>query len=255
MASRNVLKDRYRQVMDRVAEAAEKHNRRPADIVTVAVTKYAAPDQMRQLIELGHQDLGESRVQQLQQRVAMCREFLARHRMMESSRHVEMPDQIRWHMIGHLQRNKVKPILPMVKLIHSVDSLRLAEELQTQAARADLDIEILLQINPMNEPSKYGLAPPAVSHLADQIQTMLHLRLRGLMAMAPLSENPDDARPAFERTAELFADMLNSGDYGDHFNILSMGMTDDFEIAIACGANLLRLGRAFFGEPVPSASQ
>jgi pyridoxal phosphate enzyme (YggS family) len=249
MVTRNELKDRYQRLMDEVAEAAERSGRRASDVLVVAVTKYASPDQVRHLLELGHMDLGESRVQQLQQRAAMIDEFLARHRIMSSGRRTDLPEKVRWHMIGHLQRNKVKPVLPLVKLIHSVDSLRLAEEIQAQAARGDHEVDVLLQVNSSGEESKHGLSPPAVPHLADQIGTMVHLRLRGIMTMAPYSENPELARGTFERTAELFREMQATGDYGRSFNILSMGMSGDFKVAIECGANLIRVGTALFGEP------
>lgn len=253
MVSRNQLKERYRQLMDRVGAAAERSGRRAEDIVAVAVTKMASPTQIRQLIELGHCDLGESKVQQLQQRVATTEEFLARHRMLSSGRS-DMPAQVRWHMIGHLQRNKVKAALPLIKLVHSVDSLRLAEEIQSHAGKLDHEVEVLLQVNTAGEAQKFGLAPAAVGHLAEQIQTMIHLKLRGIMAIAPQSDNPEHSRPVFERTAELFNDMRTEGVYGRDFNILSMGMTDDFEVAIECGANIVRVGRALFGDPVAAAS-
>lgn len=253
MVSRNELRDRYREVTSRIGEAAVRANRAPESVVCIAVTKYASPDQIRQIVELGHQDLGESRVQQLQQRVGMTQEFLARRRMLGGDQAGQAPPSVRWHMIGHLQRNKVKTVLPLVKLIHSVDSLRLVEEAHTQAARDDREAEILLQVNISGEKNKYGLAPAAVPHVAEQIQTMVHLKLRGLMTMAPYSDNPEDSRDTFQRCAELFAEMRNSGQLGEEFNLLSMGMTNDFEVAIECGANLVRVGRALFGERTEAA--
>jgi hypothetical protein len=247
MVSRNQLKDRYRQLMDKVGEAAVRSGRKPSDILTVVVTKSASPDQVRQLMELGHQDLGENRVQQLQQRIAMTEEFLSRAKMMGGK--PGMATSVRWHMIGHLQRNKVKPLIGLVKLVHSVDSLRLAEEIQAQASRLDKEVDVLLQVNVAEEPQKFGLAPPAVAHLAEQIGTMLHLRLRGLMVMAPNTENTDEVRTVFMRAKEMFNEMHASDLYGEQFNILSMGMSQDYEIAIECGANMIRVGRAVFGEP------
>ena len=248
MVSRNELRDRYRQVVERIAAAAGRSGRRAGDILMVAVTKNASPDQIRQLIELGHQDLGENRVQHLQQRAAMTEEFVQRHHSLSSSRKAEVPERIRWHMIGHLQRNKVKMVLPLVKLIHSVDSLRLAEEMQSQAAHNDSEVELLIQVSTAGEESKFGIAPPAISHLIDQMQTMFNLKVRGLMVIAPYSDNPEDARPCFERAAELFHDMRRQNVGGESFNILSMGMSGDFEVAIECGANIVRIGRALFGE-------
>jgi hypothetical protein len=249
--SRVELRDRYKQVMDRVAAAAERSGRKAGDILVVAVTKNASPEQIRQLIELGHPDLGENRVQQLAQRVAMTEEFVARHRELTSPRKIEVPERVRWHMIGHLQRNKVKSVLPLVKLIHSVDSLRLAEEIQSTAAKADREVDVLVQVNASGEASKFGIAPPATAHLIEQMQTMFNLRVRGLMSMAPISEDPNDARPTFIRTVELLQDIRKQGIVTDQFNILSMGMSDDFEVAIECGANIVRVGRAIFGDHEP----
>ncbi len=251
MGARDELTERYRRIMDRVGEAAERSGRRAAEVIAVAVTKNAGPEQVRQIIEFGHQDLGENRVQQLLQRTATIEEFLSRKRRMAGGEPGALPAQVRWHMIGHLQRNKVKRVLPEVKLIHSVDSLRLAEELHNQAGKDDTEAEILLQINASGEASKFGLAPAAAVPLAEQIDTMLNVKLRGLMAIAPYTDDPETNRPWFERTADLFADMKKSDACGPQFNILSMGMTDDFEIAIECGANIVRIGRGFFGEGTP----
>jgi pyridoxal phosphate enzyme (YggS family) len=247
MGARDELSERYRQIMDRVGEAAERSGRRAADVIAVAVTKTAGPEQVRQIIELGHQDLGENRVQQLLQRTATIDEFLSRKRRMAGGANA-LPEHVRWHMIGHLQRNKVKKVLPVVKLIHSVDSLRLAEELHNQAAKDEAEAEILLQINASGEASKFGLAPAAAMPLAEQIDTMLNVKLRGLMSIAPYTDDPETNRPWFERTAELFAEMQKCDACGPQFNILSMGMSDDFEVAIECGANIVRIGRGFFGE-------
>lgn len=249
MPRTNELKERYRRTQQRIGEAAERSGRRAEQIVCVAVTKTASPDQIRRLMELGHQDFGENRVQQLQQRVAMTEELLSRHRMMGTGGEGAPPERVRWHMVGHLQRNKVKTVIPLVKLIHSVDSLRLAEELEQQAAKEDREVDVLLQVNSSGEGSKHGFKAPAVPHVAEQMTTMTHLKVRGLMTMAPYSENPEESRPYFQRTAELFRDIATAGTCGRGFNILSMGMSNDFEVAVECGANLIRLGRALFGEP------
>ncbi len=236
--------------MDRVAAAAQRGGRRAEDVIVVAVTKTASPDQIRTLVEMGHVDLGENRVQQLVQRTAQLEEYIHRKRSLGRAADAEdeLPDQVRWHMIGHLQRNKVKQIIPLVKLIHSVDSLRLAEEIQTFGGRDDRQVEVLLEVNVGGEASKNGIAPPATQHLAEQIEGMLNLRLRGLMVMAPQTDDADEIRRVFARSAELFEDVRSSGACGRTFNILSMGMTNDFEIAVEEGANVVRVGRAIFGE-------
>jgi PLP dependent protein len=246
------LRDGYHRIMDRIAEAALRRGRRPQDVVMVAVTKTATPDQIRTLVEMGHADLGESRVQQLTQRAVQLEEFLSRKRTLGAGSTRAGADQAgdkaRWHMIGHLQRNKIKMVVPLVNLIHSVDTLRLAEDLHGFGARTDRVIDILIQVNTANEPSKFGVAPPAVIHLAEQIDTMVNLRVRGLMTMAPYSDNAEDSRSVFARTAEIFQEIREAKIGGASFNVLSMGMTNDFEIAIAEGANVVRIGRALFGD-------
>ena len=251
------LREAYRRVTERVGEAASRAGRSASDVVLIAVTKYATVDQIQQLLELGHTDLGESRVQQLAQRVAQIDEFLARKRTLANAAPKNkqlMPEQVRWHMIGHLQRNKVKQVVPLVSLVHSVDSLRLAEELHNYAARHDLTIDVLLQVNASGEGQKNGVACPAAFHLAEQIDTMVHLRLRGLMTMAQKTGDPEDARPAFARTAEIFSDLRDAKIGGATCNVLSMGMSHDFEVAIEEGANVVRVGSALFGEKPEDAA-
>jgi pyridoxal phosphate enzyme (YggS family) len=255
------LKDRYRQVQDRIAAAAKRVGRSPESIVLVAVTKYATIDQVRELIELGHTDFGENQVQNLIQRAAQIDEFLQRHKQLGAkvgqagARAGGMPRQVRWHMIGHLQRNKVRKVLPLVRLIHSVDSLRLAEEIQQAATRVEEPVEVLVQINAFGESSKFGIAPAAAKHLIDQIDTMLALRVRGLMVMAPIAEEPESLRSIFERTHELFHDIRRSGAAGERFDILSMGMSNDFDVAIEAGANMVRVGSAIFGNDRPPEAE
>jgi hypothetical protein len=242
------LNERYQAVKDRIAAAAARRGSSARDVILVLVTKFAAIDQIRELITLGHVDFGENRVPNLLQRSAQIDEFIARHRELNREGSARLPRKIRWHMIGHLQRNKVRKLAGVVRLIHSVDSLRLAEEIQQAAARVSEPIELLVQVNPSGEKAKYGIALAAARHLVDQIDTMMNVKPRGIMAMAPLSENPEDSRPHFERTRELFEEIRKSGAGGDRFDILSMGMTNDYEVAIDCGANLVRIGRAVFGE-------
>jgi pyridoxal phosphate enzyme (YggS family) len=247
------LRDAYRKVTERIAQAAARIKRQPRDIVLVAVTKTATPDQIRMLADLGHADFGENRVQQLQQRVVQLEEYLSRKRQLGSvSTKAPGGDQpassVRWHMIGHLQRNKVKPVVPLVQLVHSVESLRLAEELHAFGARHDRIVDMLIQVNSSGEATKFGVAPPAVLHLAEQLDSMVNLRVRGLMTMAPYSDNPEDSRDTFARTRELFEEIREAKIGGGEFNILSMGMSNDFEVAIEEGANLVRVGRALFGD-------
>jgi PLP dependent protein len=253
------LDQRYAAVKASIAQATRKAGRSPDDIILVAVTKYAEPDQIRRLIQLGHRDFGENRVQNLLHRAAMVEEFVARHRVVphlrgpassgDSLLNTPGPAAIRWHMIGHLQRNKAKKAIEFCRLIHSVDSLRLAEEIQQAAQRRDEPIEVLVQVNCSGEPSKYGCPVPAAAHLAEQINTMVGVRVRGLMTMAPISDNPEASRPTFLRCRELFEEIRRTGIGDGKFNLLSMGMSSDYEVAISEGANIIRVGTAIFGEP------
>ncbi len=248
-ASGGTLAERVASVKSRIAEAAKRVGRDPEKIILVAVTKHASMDQIREMVSLGHVDLGENRVQQLVQRSAQLDEFLSRHRDLGRSRSADgaLPEKIRWHMIGHLQRNKVRKALPLVRLVHSVDSLRLAEEIQTVAARTDEVAEVLIEVNVSGEKAKHGVAPAAARHVIDQMDTMINIRVRGLMCMAPIVEDPADTRPYFDMCRELFEDIQKAGDVTDKFNILSMGMSNDFEVAVECGSNVVRVGSALFG--------
>lgn len=243
------LRQRYELVKTRIAEAAGRSGHNPNDVVLVAVTKNASIDVVRQLLALGHQDFGENRAQQLVNRAAQIKEFrdrLTTHG--ESAPAIDLPEP-RWHMIGQLQRNKVRKIVESARLVHSVDSLRLAEEIQTQAAKRDRVVEVLIEVN-LGEAQKGGIAAPAVRHLVDQIDSMLNVRVRGLMAMAPLTEDQDVIRKAFERGREVYEDLKHNVRDRDRVNILSMGMSQDLEIAVECGANVVRVGSSLVGPPV-----
>ncbi|MCG3122654.1 MAG: Pyridoxal phosphate homeostasis protein [Phycisphaerales bacterium] len=280
------LAERYAAVCDRVARAAARSGRTAADIIVVAVTKFADADQIRAMIDLGHRDFGENRVQVLMQHAAMVEEYFARLRVMPSAARQDLaggrllsavrsrqtgastgstggktasgpsPAQasgvanpVRWHLIGHLQRNKARKALEFVRLVHSVDSLRLAEELQIAANRREEPVDVLLQVNCSGEDSKFGCPVPAALPLAEQIDTMTNVRVRGLMTMAPLTDRPEETRHVFRRCRELFDEARREGIGGGMFNILSMGMSGDFEVAIEEGANVVRVGTAIFGEP------
>jgi PLP dependent protein len=249
MSKRTPLAEKLDEVKDRIAAAAIKAKRDPAEITLVAVTKTAAPEQIREIMQLGIPDLGESRVQVLLQRAAMLNEFLAR----KIQRGEEgLPPKLHWHMIGHLQRNKAKHVLPLIHLIHSVDSLRLAEELESLGAKMDRKIPVLMQLNASEETTKYGVAVGAAVHLGEQIDSMPHLQFTGLMTMAPLTEEESVIRQTFARTREVFEEMKWHKIGGSAFRHLSMGMSHDYELAVAEGATMLRIGTALFGGNVDS---
>ncbi len=267
MTTLETLKDKYTEVRQRISDAAAKSGRKGNSVHLIAVSKTAEPDQIRELVKLGHSDFGENRVQQLVQRAAQMDEWMARQRSMPGVQwqpgatpdlgapapkpEAGLPTQIRWHMIGHLQRNKARKAVELCRLIHSVDSLRLVEELQLIAIKREKPIEILLQVNCSLESQKYGCAIAAAAHLVEQVETMIHVQVRGLMTMAALDADALRARKTFERARELFEEIRESGVASPKFNILCMGMSGDYEAAIAEGANMVRIGSALFGEPKP----
>jgi pyridoxal phosphate enzyme (YggS family) len=250
VAKKSALAEKLDVVKDRIAAAATKAKREPSEVTLIAVTKYAAPEQVREILSLGVADLGESKVQQLTQRAAQLNEFVARRAasgINQPAGESSMPDKIRWHMIGHLQRNKVKPILPLVSCVHSVDSLRLAEEIETHCAKLGRKMPVMLQVNASEENSKFGVAVGAAVHLAEQIDTMEGLQLVGLMTMAPLEADEKTIRQCFSRTREIFDELKWHKIGGTHLKHLSMGMSNDFELAIAEGATMVRIGSELFG--------
>ena len=204
-----------------------------------SLTKYAPLEIIRSLVDLGVRDLGENRAQALTKRAAMVQEWLHRR-----GREPATPAQPRWHMIGHLQRNKVRAVLPWIEMIHSLDSLRLTEEIDAQAGKLGRRMPVLLEVNAADEPNKYGVAVAATTHLAEQISTLKNIELRGLMAMAPLTEDGGRIRGTFERVRELFEEIVGDRLCGPSFTELSMGMTHDFEHAIEFGATYVRVGSA-----------
>ncbi len=235
------IEERIKRVEETIANACARAGREPEDIRLVVVTKSAEIEQIQEVIRLGCHHLGENRVQQLKRVSAQVVEFAQKQ-----------PDnavpskEVHWHMIGHLQRNKVRQVLPVVSLIHSVDTLRLAEEINNSAARLNLCPRVLLQVNASHEPQKYGVPVGAATHLAEQIDTLPHLNLIGLMTMAPLTRNKDVIRACFTRARELFYEMRGEKIVGSQFTELSMGMSSDYEIAVEEGATILRVGSAIF---------
>ncbi len=240
---RRKLADNVKRIRERMAAACQRRGRRPEDVRLVAVTKTVEVDVIRTAVEAGLSDLGESRVQELIRRAGMIREHLGRRRSMERA---EIPADPRWHMVGHLQRNKVRSLLPWVEYIHSLDSLRLAEEISEEAVRINRVIPVLIEVNVSGEKSKYGIAVGAVPHLAENIRGLPGIRVIGLMTLAPYADDPEEARPHFARLREVFEDMQSERILGPEFRELSMGMSGDFEVGIEEGATMVRIGTALF---------
>lgn len=235
------IAERIKHVQETIAAACARADREPNDVTLVIVTKSADIEAVKTVIRLGFHHLGENRVQQLKKVAGQVADFLP-----QEGAHPKLPEKIHWHMIGHLQRNKVRQVLPITSLVHSVDTLRLAEEINASAAKLGLCPQVLLQVNTSHEAQKYGVPVGAATHLAEQIETLPNLQLIGLMAMAPLTRDKDAIRAAFVRARELFDEMRGEKIVGRQFTELSMGMSSDYEIAIEEGATILRIGSAIF---------
>ena len=226
---RALLEKNLEDVHRRMVEAAA-HSGRPAEAVTlVAVTKTVDAGLARMLYELGVTALGENHLQEAQTKATQLAGF-----------------QIHWHMIGHLQTNKARPAARLFSLIHSVDSARLAEALQKRAGQDGLTVPILIEVNTSGEASKFGVPPEGAVELAQTVDSCENLRLGGLMTMAPIVERAEETRPCFRRLRELRDRVNDSGRLSRPLTELSMGMSQDFEVAIEEGATMVRIGSALF---------
>ncbi|HBG78729.1 MAG TPA: YggS family pyridoxal phosphate-dependent enzyme [Phycisphaerales bacterium] len=235
------IAENLEKVKTGIENACAKAKRKNSEITLVTVTKSANFEQIKEAIRLGCNQLGENRVQQLK----VVADDLAASAL-QSPQDAELYAKVKWHMIGHLQRNKVRQLLKITEFIHSVDTLRLAEEISKSASRLEICPDILMEVNCSKEPQKYGVPVGAAIHLAEQIATMPNIRLAGLMTMAPLSLNKDVVKDAFARAKELFDEIRGEKISGPHFRHLSMGMSQDYETAIEYGATILRIGSAIF---------
>ncbi len=226
------LKDNLVRVREVIAASAARSGRAGEAVRLVAVTKTVGMEEMAALAGLGQGDFGESRVEQL---VARAVEAEAAGL------------GARWHMIGHLQRRKVRDLLPVGAMIHGVDSLRLAEEIEKRAAEAGLaPVAVLLEVNISGEEQKYGLWPDEMEEVVGEVAGMEHIDLRGLMTMAPLADDPEAARPVFRGLRELRDRINAAGFYPRPLTELSMGMSQDYAVAVEEGATLVRVGTALF---------
>lgn len=224
--------DNLEYVRAAIAQAADRAGRSAQDITLVAVSKTVPIELVRMAYNLGVINFGENRVQDALPKIA------AFH-----------PPQVRWHMIGHLQSNKAGKVAGAFATVHSVDSLRLAQILDRYAGEKGVQLPVLLQVNVSGEASKEGMSPGGTLDVARQIAALPHLKVEGLMTIAPLAQNPEDARPVFRQLRLLRDHMRNEIPQCD-WQHLSMGMTDDYRVAIEEGATIVRIGRAIFGERV-----
>lgn len=220
------IESRHKEVLERIARAAERAGRDPAEITLIAVSKTFDTDVVKEAFDCGIRDFGENKVQEL------------------VAKHKELPDlQVRWHFVGHLQTNKVKHVLPAATMIHSIDSTRLATKINDLAPGPE-PVDVLIQINTSDEETKFGIGPDELQDLITAIAPLSSLRVRGLMTLGPLTDDLDAIRRSFLLLREC---SLTLRETRPEATILSMGMTGDYEIAIEEGATHVRVGTAIFG--------
>ena len=224
----NVIKDNVKRVMERISDAAVRANRNPEDITLVAVTKTVTAKETREVMDAGVTTLGENRVQSLLEK------------------YETLKDEPTWHLIGHLQTNKVKYIADKVSMIHSVDSLKLAEEISKKFSELNKAANILIQVNVSGEESKFGITPDESIPLMEKLSELPGVKVSGLMTMAPLIATPDECRKYFYDLKKLSMDIAERKISGISMEHLSMGMSGDYYEAILEGATLVRVGSALF---------
>ncbi|HWR61511.1 MAG TPA: YggS family pyridoxal phosphate-dependent enzyme, partial [Clostridia bacterium] len=218
------IRDNIDSIYGSIRETCERAGRNPEDITLIAVTKTIAPERINYAIGCGIRDIGENKVQ----------EVMAKYENIE--------ENVNWHLIGHLQTNKVKYIIDKVALIHSVDSLALAEEIDRRAAKAGIVKEVLVQVNVAQEDTKFGIEYKDTEDFVRQLSKLPGIRVKGLMTIAPYSEDTELVRPVFRRLKEMFDTLAADGIGNVEMKYLSMGMTNDYKVAIEEGSNMVRIG-------------
>ncbi|MDF2844726.1 MAG: hypothetical protein K0R00_3152 [Herbinix sp.] len=245
-----MMKENILEIEQRIQKACERAGRSRSEVTLIAVSKTMPNEKLVEAYHLGMRSFGENKVQELVQKY----EDLS----------PEFDTSTEWHMIGHLQRNKVKYIVDKATLIHSVDSIRLAEQISQEAIKQDVVCDILLEVNIADEDTKYGATIDEVPALLDEVLQLKNIRVRGLMTVAPYTDNPEKNREYFKKLRQLYVDIKSKNNDNNcngsiieetahrynlnNFNVLSMGMTGDFEIAIEEGATIIRVGTGIFGE-------
>ena len=225
-----MLKENLANVEKNIEQACKNAGRSRDEVTLIAVSKTKPVEMLQEIYDENIRDFGENKVQEL------C------------SKMEQLPSDIRWHMIGHLQRNKVKYIVGKVELIHSVDTYRLAEEINIQAKKQNVIVPILVEVNIAHEESKFGISAEDAILLVEEISKLENIRIKGLMTIAPYVENPEDNRLYFRKIKQLSVDITNKNIDNVFMEILSMGMTGDYMVAIEEGATMVRVGTGIFGE-------
>ena len=225
-----MIKENLADVERRICAACERSGRSRSEGELIAVSKTKPVEMIREAYDWGIRTFGENRPQEIM------------------DKYPQLPGDIRWHMIGHLQRNKIKYIIDRVCMIHSVDSLRLAQAVDEEARRHDVVMPVLVEVNVAGEASKDGVAPEEAEMLIRQISTLANIRVQGLMTIAPFTEKPEENRVYFQRLRKLSVDIKAKNIDNVNMCDLSMGMTGDYEVAVEEGATMIRVGTGIFGE-------
>lgn len=224
-----MIKENLDQIRETINAACIRAGRRPEEVTLIAVSKTKPVPMLEEAYAAGTRDFGENKVQ----------EILAKK--------PELPQDIRWHMIGHLQRNKVSQVIGNAVMIHSVDSLRLARQIEAEAAKKEVDVDILLEVNVAREESKYGFMLEEVEDAVMAIKDFPHVHIKGLMTIAPFVDNPEENRGIFKKLFEFAVDIGRKNIDNVTMGVLSMGMTGDYEVAVEEGATMVRVGTGIFG--------
>lgn len=217
------------QVQKNIEESCGNVNRDPGEVTLIAVSKTKPVEMLREAYDAGARVFGENKVQEI------------------VDKYDHMPSDVKWHMIGHLQRNKVKYIVDKVAMIHSVDSFRLAETIEKEAAKKNVTVPILIEVNVAQEESKYGLKPEEVLPFIEEIADFSHIQIKGLMTIAPYVENAEENREIFRELKKLSVDIAAKNINNVTMSVLSMGMTGDYMVAVQEGATMVRVGTGIFG--------
>ena len=225
-----MLKENLQKVEENIEAACKRAGRDRNEVTLIAVSKTKPVEMLQEIYDEGIRCFGENKVQELTEKMPA------------------MPQDIEWHMIGHLQRNKVKYIAGKVALIHSVDTYRLAEEINIQAKKRNIVIPILVEVNIAHEESKFGTTEEDAVLLVEEISKLENVRIKGLMTIAPNVSDPEENRPYFKKIKQLSVDITNKNIHNVSMDILSMGMTNDYTVAIEEGATMVRVGTGIFGE-------
>lgn len=224
-----MIKENLETVSGHIQETCRIAGRSAENVTLIAVSKTKPISMLEEAYQEGIRDFGENKVQEL------C------------DKYDQLPKDIRWHLIGHLQRNKVKYVVGKTTLIHSVDSFRLAEEIQKEAIKKNTIVSVLLQVNVAREESKSGFYTEEILAMTEKIAALDHLRIQGLMTIAPFVENPEENRPVFSQLKQISVDILSKNIDNVTMDILSMGMSGDYLVAIEEGATMVRIGTGIFG--------